>query len=238
MTKFSTDAKLGFRKLCSNNFLQVSDGQIELLENYSQLLLSWNKKINLISRKDEEHFWSRHILGSISFLFKFHLHISTSMLDLGTGGGLPGIPLAILRPAMKFTLIDSIKKKVHAVEDILDHLKMGNVSIDCGRAEDLGKKPLYFSKFDYVISRAVAPVEDIVKWSTPFLKRESPRIQSDGHGKVDVRPGSMLLLKGGDLKSELARATIKHKSIYLESFTLPSLDMEDLFDKKIVIIQP
>ncbi len=105
------DSKIWFRNICKKNHLDISDEQAELINFYVSYLLEWNKKINLISRQDEENIWLRHILASISFLFKFTFAFGTSVIDIGTGGGLPGIPLAILYPGIKFTLvIPSIKK--------------------------------------------------------------------------------------------------------------------------------
>ena len=240
MSNNVVNPKVLFRTLCKKNLLQVSDNQLDLLGRYSLILLSWNKKINLISRKDENNFWQRHIIGSVSFLFKFQLQSESTMLDIGTGGGLPGIPLAILHPTIKFTLIDSIQKKIHAVNDIVTQLKLDNVSVDCGRAEELAKKSDYAQKFDYVISRAVAPIKDLVKWCKPFL-RSAERVagidQTQENGKLNIPRGSMLMLKGGNLAMETEAAMVKFKPNNLVTVALPSMDIEDLIDKKIVIVQ-
>src|SRR5258707_6454240 len=118
--------------ICENNGLRISDIQSELLETYVDTLSEWNSKINLISRRDEENIWHRHILPSISLRFEFQLSLPSKMLDLGTGGGLPGIPIAILLEKLNVTLLDSIHKKIHALNDILSHLHLNNVTAICG----------------------------------------------------------------------------------------------------------
>src|SRR6266849_10544190 len=117
------DYAVWFRSICQTNHHSVSDEQVDLIVKYVESLLEWNRKINLISRKDEEHIWTRHILGSIAILFHFYFYPGSSLIDIGTGGGLPGIPLAILNRHMDVTLLDSIQKKIRAVSEIVAKLK-------------------------------------------------------------------------------------------------------------------
>src|SRR5512140_2094922 len=109
-----------FHNICRKNGLNPTDGQIRLLEQYVSYLLEWNQKINLISRKDEEQVWQNHILHSAAPLFKVKLDPNPRIMDLGTGGGLPGIPLKILVPESEFLLVDSTRKKTVAVQDMIE----------------------------------------------------------------------------------------------------------------------
>ena len=235
------DQQIFFRNLCRKNSLPISQQQLDRLESFQSLLLSWNKNINLISRQDENNIWQRHLLGSVSFLFKFQLQEKTEMLDVGTGGGLPGIPLAILLPDMKITLIDSIRKKADAVRKIVETLKLENVMVDCGRAEELAKQRQYAQRFDYVISRAVAPLKNLIMWCKPFMRIALP--DGDNHktqqeNKMFIPRGSMLMLKGGDMTREMDEAVKKCKPKNLAVFPLSIISVEDLFDKKLVVVQP
>ncbi len=232
-----------FSTLLSKNNIVVSTEQVASIFRFVALLLEWNKKINLVSRKDETNIWIRHILGSIFFASIFTFEKNTSVLDLGTGGGLPGIPLAILNPSNQFMLLDSIQKKITAVNDMIRELSIPNVKAVCGRAEELYKEPILRSSFDYVVSRGVASTKDLIKWSRPFLR---PPVRSDtGHSQTQeekeiIRHPAIILLKGGELSDELQQATIKLKPKKMEVHHIPlnGIDETDLFDKKIVIIQP
>ena len=164
------DVKQWFTTVCQRNRLNVSDLKIDLIDRYAHELLEWNKKINLVSRKDEQNLWIRHLLGSISFLFQYSVYPNTAIADIGTGGGLPGIPIAILIPECRVTLIESIRKKTMAVSEIVNTLQLSNVTVVNGRAEELSGRKEYVSAFDYVISRAAGSIWDLINWSKPFLK--------------------------------------------------------------------
>ena len=210
------------------------------MEQYVDLLYGWNNKLNLISRKDVENIWTRHILGSVSFLFRSTLRADASVVDIGTGGGLPGIPIAILRDDLRLLLVDSIQKKIMAVRDILSHLKLQQITAVAGRAEDLSRSMAYSGKYDYVIARAVAPIADLIKWGKPFLKKKDS-FSSHGQEKGEISSGSILMLKGGDLSAEIQSALVKCNPHSLDELSI-SIDVgeanQDLFDKKLVIVQP
>lgn len=166
---------------------EITPGKEAILKEFKLRFLEWNEKINLISRKDTESFEVRHVLHSLAIAKFIRFDAGARVLDLGTGGGFPGIPLAIFFPEVSFTLIDSIDKKTKAVKDIVESLGLQNVRVVRGRAEELQEE------FDYVVSRAVAPMNDLVRWTRNQLKP----------GQKGSLPNGWVVLKGGDLKEEL-----------------------------------
>ena len=233
-----TNDRLWFWNICKKNNFDISEKQLELLDAYAASLLAWNSKINLISRRDEMNVWSRHILGSIGFLFKYRIKTPSEIVDVGTGGGLPGVPLAILLPACRLTLVDSVQKKLVALREILSHLDIANVQVTCGRAEDLSRSGSLYHAFDYVIARAVAPIKDVVKWSAGFLK---PVSAASNAGENALDPGAILLLKGGELTDELnhVRVKLNPRVLHSHSLSIEGFDSSsDLFDKKLVVVYP
>ncbi len=157
------------------------------LQRFREIVLDWNSRINLISRKDTETFEIRHVLHSLSIIRYIRFWTGARVLDLGTGGGFPGIPLAIVNPEVQFTLVDSIEKKMKAVADMVAQLGLGNVRVVRSRVEDI-KSPV-----DYVVSRAVAPMPELVHWTREIVLP----------GQAGSLPNGWLVLKGGDLKEEL-----------------------------------
>lgn len=166
----------------------VTPGQQESLVRFRAIFLEWNQRINLISRKDTESFELKHVVHSLAIHRFIRFYKGARVLDLGTGGGFPGIPLAICHPDVHFTLVDSIEKKIKAVEDMVQQLGLKNVVVLRSRAEELPQE------FDYVVSRAVAPMPDLVRWTCRVLVE----------GQQGSLPNGWLVLKGGDLKEELA----------------------------------
>ncbi len=191
-----------FRNTCVEYGLLVSDAQVFQLDHYVTLLREWNRRVNLISRKDENNIWENHILHSVSLLFRVSFDVHSRILDLGTGGGLPGIPLKILVPTVEITLLDSITKKANAVKDIVSSLQLRGVDVVCGRAEHFGKRKEFSGRYDFVISRAVAKLKDLVHWAHPFLKHtiESDQRQQE---RLHLASGRLLAMKGGDVESEI-----------------------------------
>jgi 16S rRNA (guanine527-N7)-methyltransferase len=182
-----------FLELVRLNGLELTQDQQDKLLEYAALLTEWNGKVNLISRKDEENVLSRHIMHSLALAMPevtdSELPENGNVLDIGTGGGLPGIPLAIVRPDVQFKLVDSIQKKIAAVSDIIEKLGLTNAHAFVGRVEEMRKAKKLQPNFETVVSRAVAPLDELVGWV-----------------KNLVLPGAFLYsLKGGDLTDEMAR---------------------------------
>jgi 16S rRNA (guanine527-N7)-methyltransferase len=225
--------EIWFKRVCAQNGLEVEGEKFKLLVRYGELLLEWNKKINLISRKDEENLWTAHLFHAISPLIFLKLPADATVLDLGTGGGLPGIPIKILQPELHITLLDSTKKKIDAVTDIIQKLKLENVQTVWGRAEELSLRTEYRHTVDLVIARAVAPLKDLVKWSLPFL-REGP-----GKETGNVTTPALIALKGGDLQNEAGEIQNQKriKNIRIIDLVFKNLDLPELQDKKIVVVE-
>jgi 16S rRNA (guanine527-N7)-methyltransferase len=179
------------KRIANSNGLSLSGDQLEKLGAYAVMLTEWNAKVNLISRKDEENILSKHILHSLVLVMpKFSsLTVGAKVFDLGTGGGLPGIPMKIARPDLEITLCDSITKKVTAASDMIARLELKNMHAIVGRAEDIAKSSGMSRSFDAIVSRAVAPLDELAVWSKGLAKTGA----------------TLYALKGGDLTEEIAR---------------------------------
>jgi 16S rRNA (guanine527-N7)-methyltransferase len=180
-------------QLCGLNGLELSSQQCKLLDRYAQLLKEKNQVVNLISRKDEDNILEKHILHSLTLLMPcispFIIPQSAMVFDIGTGGGLPGIPIKIVRPDVTITLVDSIGKKITAVQEFIGALGLANARATKGRSEVLATKVEHKKQYDVIVSRAVAPLDELIGWTKDLVK-----------------PGATLLtLKGGDLSQEIKR---------------------------------
>lgn len=229
------------REICLKNGLNPTDFQINQLNYYVVLLLEWNKKINIISRKDEENVWTYHILHSISLLFKINIRERSSIVDIGTGGGLPGIPIKIMRPDLHVLCIDSTGKKINAVSQMIKDIKLDDIFAVWGRAEEFGSKSEYGGRFDFTIARAVAPLEDLIYWSKAFLKTDFQKRKSAEvimNKRENPDPPALLAFKGGDLSREIETAKRKYQNLEIKSINLAFYGSEQLnaSDKKILIV--
>ena len=175
------------RQICLDNGLIVSDSQWRVLEKWADLLLNYNQEINLISRKQTDLLWEKQILHCLSLPILQKIPNGLEVFDFGTGGGLPGIILAIIRPDLHLTLVDSRQKKVAVVQKIVDHLGLSNVRVICGRGELLGKQAEWNQRFSVITARAVAPLIDLVNWTIGLRKPES----------------ALHILKGGEIQDEI-----------------------------------
>jgi 16S rRNA (guanine(527)-N(7))-methyltransferase RsmG len=206
------------------------------------LLLEWNAKINLISRRGTERVWFAHILHSVAPWFFVEIGEGVRVLDLGTGGGLPGIPLAILRPDLRVTLLDSIRKKADAVGHMLSELGLANVEMVTGRAEDIGREPAHRGAYDVVVARAVAGLSDLVKWSKAFLRvggveREGGGVGARNSGdRIRIDVPSLLTLKGGDLEAEIRAAEVRGARVRVVPLVFPGGEQIGLEEKKLLIV--
>ena len=170
-----------------SEYFKLTDRQAEQFAQLDALYRDWNSKINVISRKDIDNLYEHHVLHSLAIAKFLPFQPGTTILDVGTGGGFPGIPLAILFPECKFMLIDSIGKKIKVASEVAQALGLSNVVCKQERAEEEKQK------FDFVVSRAVMPLPDLVK-----LVRKN--VSNKHHNAV---PNGIIVLKGGDLKEEL-----------------------------------
>jgi len=198
------------KRICSENGLEILDSQWNLLKKWVDLLMEINQKVNLISRKDTNFLWEKQILSCLSLLIFRNFNQSSEICDFGTGGGLPGMIIAIVRPDLFLTLLDSRKNKVKVVQQMIETLKIPNVQIVLGRGEELGKESQWFHRFPIVTSRAVAPIIDIVRWTSDLRNPESV----------------LHLFKGGEFKDEefdlsdtFSRYKIKKSLINLKGFS-------------------
>jgi 16S rRNA (guanine527-N7)-methyltransferase len=172
-------------------FSDFTPVQLRQFAALDPLYKEWNSKINVISRKDIDGLYEKHVLHSLAIAAAFQFEPGMEILDIGTGGGFPGIPLAIFFPEVKFLLADSIAKKLKVVDAVAEELELKNVTTQHIRVEEIKNR-----KFDFVVSRAVAPLKELWRWSKPLLKTKNQIPNSE------FQPG-LVCLKGGDLANEI-----------------------------------
>ncbi|MGD0337322.1 MAG: 16S rRNA (guanine(527)-N(7))-methyltransferase RsmG [Bacteroidota bacterium] len=238
-----------FRAILAANGLSIDDSQCDVLDRYCTLLLDWNRKINLISRRSEDTIWEEQILQSISFLTRIKLKASASVIDIGTGGGLPGIPLKILMPGLSLTLVDSIGKKINAVQSIIQSLGISGIEAVWSRAEDFNGNRNEKEKkfFDYVICRGVGQLEDLWEYGYPLLLNISSiqgkmlmKSQAQSAARIFIEPGVILALKGGDIQEEIVKLERRKKKIAITviDVSLRIIGKLENNKKKIIIMRP
>ncbi len=181
----------------------LNEIQIQQFEKYLNLLLQWNKKAGLISPSDENRLIKRHIIESLGVLSVNLLQPSAEVLDLGSGGGFPGVPIKISMPSLNMALLDSRRMKALFLEEVVRVLALENTHVVNDRAERVAAN--LSEKFDFVLVRAVADLETLWKWSQPLLKKG----------------GSLLAQKGGDLKNELDQLLHSHPNLQPKQFNYP-----------------
>jgi 16S rRNA (guanine527-N7)-methyltransferase len=203
-------------------FSDFSDEQLRQIKLLEPLYKEWNEKINVISRKDIDSLYEKHVLHSLAIAATIEFPDGSEIIDLGTGGGFPGIPLAIFFPQVKFHLVDSISKKLKVVEAVAEGIGLQNVTTQHSRIEDIKDR-----KFDYVVSRAVAPLKDLWRWSRPLIKTKTTFVE-----KAQFVPG-LFCLKGGDLTTEIQQSGTRPHIWEIEQ-----LFPEEFFKEKFLLYVP
>ncbi|MBC6999890.1 16S rRNA (guanine(527)-N(7))-methyltransferase RsmG [Cytophaga sp. FL35] len=197
-------------------FPNLSDVQQQNILKLEHLYKDWNQKINVVSRKDIDELYLRHVLHSLGIAKVQEFKPGSKVLDVGTGGGFPGVPLAILFPETDFTLVDSIGKKIKVVDEVVQGLELNNITTVNSRVEELK------GQFDFIVSRAVAAMPTFTHWVKGKIKKDSEHERRNG----------ILYLKGGDLSEELK----DYKTVQI--YDLPNFFEEDFFQTKKVVYLP
>ncbi len=203
-------------ELIRKYFPNLTADQQEKFQKLEELYKDWNLKINVVSRKDIDELYLRHVLHSLAIAKFQQFEPGSKIMDVGTGGGFPGIPLAILFPESEFTLVDSIGKKIKVVDEVSEGLGLQNVTTYNQRVEEIK------TQFDFIVSRAVAAMPTFVRWTKGKIAKESHHERRNG----------ILYLKGGDLEEELQ----DYKTA--EVYKLSSFFEEDFFDTKKLVYLP
>jgi 16S rRNA (guanine527-N7)-methyltransferase len=204
-------------------FSDFTEKQLAQFQALEELYKEWNAKINVISRKDIDSLYEKHVLHSLSIAAAFDFPKGANIIDIGTGGGFPGVPLAIFFPTVKFHLVDSIGKKLKIIEAVKEAVGLINITTQHTRAEDIKGR-----KFDFAVSRAVAPLADLWRWSKPLLKNETYKIENEG-GTMQLRSG-LICLKGGDLGQEISDSRLRPRMTEISN-----LFEEDFFREKYIL---
>lgn len=191
-------------------FADFSPVQLQQLAALEDLYKEWNAKINVISRKDIDSLYEKHVLHSLAIAAAFEFTPDMEVIDIGTGGGFPGIPLAIFFPQTRFHLVDSIGKKIKVVEAVSAGAGLTNITTQHGRAEEIKNR-----KFDVAVSRAVAPLQELWTWARPLLRKPKLRplpITAGTASSADTPiPSGLICLKGGDLAAEISASGTRPK---------------------------
>ena len=204
-------------QIISKYFPKLTDKQIDLFKQLEPLYAEWNAQINVISRKDFPEFFERHVLHSLAIAKHISFSPGTKVLDVGTGGGFPGIPLAIYFPQTHFHLVDSIGKKIKVVNAVIEALGLKNVLAEQVRAEQLT------DKYDFVVSRAVTRLPEFVPWVRKNISKK----------QINPMPNGIIYLKGGDLEEEIKPFK---KNIFVQD--LSNYFSEEFFETKKVVHLP
>lgn len=207
--------------LLQKYFADFTPKQEQQFAKLDALYRDWNEKINVISRKDIDSLYEKHILHSLAIaaIFDFSLADDLQIVDIGTGGGFPGIPLAIMFPKVRFTMVDSIGKKLKVVDAVSQSIGLGNVETIHSRAEQIHQ-----NRYDFVVSRAVAPLKDLWLWGKPLLRggRQLPEFKN-----------GMIFLKGGDLSQEMSDSALRP-----HMWEINTIFPEPWFDQKYLLYVP
>jgi 16S rRNA (guanine527-N7)-methyltransferase len=199
-------------------FSDFTPRQVEQFIALEALYKDWNEKINVISRKDIDSLYLKHVLHSLSIAAVVEFKPGSEIIDIGTGGGFPGIPLAIFFPEVQFHLVDSIAKKLKVVSGVAEDIGLTNVTTQHTRAEEIKNR-----KFDFAVSRAVAPLKDLWRWAYPLVRKGN---------ETDLKNG-LVCLKGGDLAQEISDSGVKPRVASVED-----IFREEYFKEKYLLHVP
>lgn len=195
-------------------FPNLTEKQIQQFGQLQALYESWNAKINVVSRKDMDNLYVRHILHGLAIAKYIAFKPGTTVMDLGTGGGFPAIPLAIFFPEVEFLAIDGIAKKIKVTQEVADELGLENITAKQQRVEENK------SQFDFVVTRAVAKFDKLIPWTRKRIKKQ----------QINSTPNGLIALKGGDLRAEM-----KGINRYVEKVPLTTYFKEPFFEEKYLI---
>ena len=218
-------------------FSDFTPAQLNQFAVLDPIYKEWNSKINVISRKDIDGLYEKHVLHSLAIAAAFQFEPGMGILDIGTGGGFPGIPLAIFFPEVKFLLADSIAKKLKVVDAVVEALELKNVATQHVRVEEIKNR-----KFDFVVSRAVAPLKELWRWSKPLVKRsresgvqsQEAKTNSELRTKdCELLSSGLICLKGGDLTNEIHDSGTRPRVIEISD-----LFNEEYFKEKFLLFVP
>lgn len=202
-------------EILNKYFADFTPKQMEQFSALDNLYKNWNEQINVISRKDIDSLYLKHVLHSLSVATVIDFSPGTNVIDVGTGGGFPGVPLAIFFPEVQFHLVDSIGKKLKVIEGIKEAIGLENVTTQHTRAEEIKNR-----QFDFVITRAVAPLRDLWYWSNKLLKK----------GNKQDLPNGLICLKGGDLGKEISESGLRPRM-----FPIDQIFKEAFFFEKYIL---
>ncbi len=189
-----------FKKILAHIDINISEDQNEKFYKYIDLILAWNKRTNLISRKDESKIFENHILESLAFLLSFELSPGAKVIDIGSGAGFPGLPIGLIKSDVNFLLVESKRMKSLFLKEVILQLKLKNVEVICDRIENLGLNNKCENGFDFAFSRAVAGLEVVYGWI-----------------KNLVKPGGFYIAwKGGDIKQEIEQLQKKENNVAID----------------------
>lgn len=202
--------------ILSKYFPELTAEQLDQFKKMEELYADWNQKINVISRKDIDQFVIRHVLHSLAIAKLDVIKPGQVIMDMGTGGGFPGVPLALYYPDTQFVLVDSIRKKTKVIEEVVEGLGLKNVKIINARAEEVKQK------FHFVVSRAVAPLKSLSYWCRRSIVKKKPDY-------------GMICLKGGDLWEEIAEFEGENSGCQVDEFKISDFYKEEFFETKKIV---
>ena len=202
-------------EIINKYFADFTSKQYEQFAALENLYKSWNEQINVISRKDIDSLYLKHVLHSLSIATVIDFLPGSNIIDIGTGGGFPGVPLAIFFPEVQFHLVDSIGKKLKVIEGIKEAIGLENITTQHTRAEEIKNR-----QFDFVVTRAVAPLRDLWYWSNKLLKKGN---------KLEL-PNGLICLKGGELGKEISESGLRPRM-----FPIDQIFKEEFFFEKYIL---